>query len=172
MKVSPPSALSASFEVDQRVPPADYPRPAAPHFLNLPSSGSNPLLVDSRTAGINGTWLVQANPYEKLEIVTSAPGHITVSCKDRVLRADSQWDWLPRTDPLLVEPLDLSCPAPWGSPGMLQLTVRASGFAKAGWYVEDAEAADPPPQTATYEICDHGCAASTAVTYPSAAPAP
>lgn len=158
-----------SFAFLERVPPSDYPTPPRPANLTLPPAGNNPIVIDSRTVGVNGSWLVKANPGESLEIRTAAPGDVTISCGGDALRDDRGYDWSTRS--AAVQLADGVTGTACSSGGHTQFEVSASGFSAPGWYVESKQGTDPVPVTTTYQVCSASCTPSNAVTYPSAPPA-
>jgi hypothetical protein len=136
--------------------------------LSLPPAGSNPVVIDSRTAGVNGSWLVRANPGEDIEIRTAAPGDVTISCGGVTLEDDRNYDWSPASALVRLAP-DARTEPCFSSP-QPQFEITASGFSAAGWFAESKQGPDPVPVTTTYEVCAATCTPSAAVTYPSATP--
>ena len=161
---------AGSFTFVEQVPVADYPVPAQTGPVSLPSPGSNPLVVDSRTAGVNGSWLVKADVGEVLEVRTAAPGEVVISCHGTTLLTDRNYDWLPRTEAVRIGASGASTGCL--TVGRAGLAVSASDFPAAGWFVESAQNTDPPRVDATDEICTESCTPSTVVSYPSVAPRP
>lgn len=125
----PTGTLAAA--IYQGVPVADYPLPAKPaHLPPLTSNGGEPVILDSRTVGPNGTFTVPATVGSRLDVTAVAPGQIDVQVNGQHLQTDAFWTYDSQT-----AMIDLSSAMLHGARAgqNVTLTITATRFASPYW---------------------------------------
>jgi hypothetical protein len=156
-RVSPASTPvpTGSYAVYERIPFSQMPLPPAPAHLRLPPAGRNPILLDARSTAPTGTWYITARVGATLELVRAAPGELTVSYQGMPLGEAVGYDWQAGSETVSLDSDALGCGC-GGRPPLgdtVRLTVHASGFTRAGWYVLDHVRPDPVPSVAVTLLC-------------------
>jgi hypothetical protein len=141
--------------VYQQVPRSAYRFPARPAHLDLPPVESANTVLDSRRRGANGTFEFVVPTGRSLDLITAAPGQLTIGCGRNQTDGVESWYYknYDMTVGVTAGDLGTACPALAGHP-TVTLTLVASDFTTPGWVVTETASDD-----------------SSAFTFPSLSPA-
>lgn len=130
----PPRHAAGSFAVYEHVPVAQFRFPPRPAHLALPAVGSNNAILDARRNGSNGAFTVVVPVGQQLDLITAAPGQLTVGC-GAAAQNEGVESWRYQHNDL---PVDVTACPTLAQHETNKLTVVASGFTAPGWLVTES----------------------------------
>lgn len=94
LKMAGRPAGTVTSAIYQGIPVADYPLPAKPaHLPPLTANGGEPVVLDSRTVGADGTFALLLSAGGRLDVTAIGPGQIDLKVNGQHLQTSAFWTY-------------------------------------------------------------------------------